>query len=77
MIKKPKTIKELYLDQPLFPEMNGVVATGSLNRCDTQRKVGEKGTSYMSDGGNPLYNTPKFVPPSPKRIRDMEKQRVL
>jgi hypothetical protein len=73
---KPK-IKE-YVDymnpRNWFPETANVKSTGSLNEL---KPVGAKGVSYFPDGGNLYENTPKFVPPSSQRIKDLNRQRTI
>jgi hypothetical protein len=60
-----------------FGEMSAVRATGSLNSCDTERKERPIGISYFTDGGDLSFNRPKFVPPSEKHIRDLNRKRTI
>ena len=55
-----------------FPEMKAVVATGSLNRCDTDKKQKGRAISYMSDGGNLDFNRPKVHIPTPSKLRSID-----
>jgi len=55
-----------------FSEMSGVKATGSLNRCDTDKKQKGNVTSYMSDGGNLSFNTPEVHIPKPSKLRSID-----
>ena len=70
-LKKP-TVKELYLDQPFFPEMLSVEHTGSLNKCDTDQQKKGRAISYMSDGGNLSFNAPKVHIPKPSKLRSID-----
>ena len=76
---KPKIKETLdYMDtKNWFPDMSNVRATGSLNSCDTERKDRPLGISYFTDGGDLSFNRPKFVPPSEKYLRDLNRKRTI
>ena len=75
---KVKLSTEHYMDSNRwFPETKNVQSTGSLNRCDTEHNSLPLGISYMSDGGNLSFHSPKFVHPSEKHIKDLHRQRNI